>query len=294
VSCTHTREMTRMWTHCGRCSQCIGRRFATLAGKYADHDPEMYKLDLLEGEREKNVDLTLLESFIRTAADMKAMSEFQLLVRFGEMSRVPKHVHPLTADHVAERIVHLHQKHSEEVNSVMQAALARYSAKVLGEELPRSCAIILAFPDKYKTAGADRREPGERRFAASRSEAQRQPYRFDTPPGTEWSAILIRFIDGNTVNIVIGSRSQCYTFAEMNMKDGRNGNPTRQWKLLELLAHKEGRLAWSSSAENSKWKKQVELLARRLQKFFGIAQSPFHNYKKGLGWQIKLRMESPR
>ena len=68
VSCTHTRDMTRIFTHCGKCSQCISRRFATLASKYGGHDPaEMYKVDLLVGAREDNVDITLLESFIRIA-----------------------------------------------------------------------------------------------------------------------------------------------------------------------------------------------------------------------------------
>jgi 7-cyano-7-deazaguanine synthase in queuosine biosynthesis len=30
-SCAHVRDMTRMHSHCGRCSQCIDRRFAVLA-----------------------------------------------------------------------------------------------------------------------------------------------------------------------------------------------------------------------------------------------------------------------
>ena len=48
-----------------------------LGSKYADHDPwEMYKVDLLVGDREKdnknaNVDITMLESFIRIAEDMR-------------------------------------------------------------------------------------------------------------------------------------------------------------------------------------------------------------------------------
>ncbi|HEV2172334.1 MAG TPA: 7-cyano-7-deazaguanine synthase, partial [Nitrospira sp.] len=240
VSCTHTREMTHMWTHCGRCSQCISRRFATLASKYVDHDPaEMYKLDLLVGEREKDVDLTLLESFIRIAADMKGMNEYQLLDRFGEVSRVLTHVHPLTPDQVAERIVRLHQKHSEEVNRVMQNALSRHSAEVLGQELPRTCAIILAFPDKYKNTIDKLGKPDKR--PAPRSESRRRDYRFETPPGTKWSGILIRFLDGHTVTIAVDSKMERYTFAEMNMKDGRNGNPTEQWKLLELLAKNGGR-----------------------------------------------------
>ena len=80
----------------------------------------------------------------------------------------------------------------------------------------------------------------------------------------------------------------------MNMKDGRDGNPTEQWKLLELLAQNGGRLSWTNSRANGKFKKQVELLARRLQEYFSISESPFHDYQKGSGWQMKMRLEALR
>jgi len=150
VSCTHTLDQTKLHTHCGRCSQCVSRRFATLASKYGDHDPsEMYKTDLLEGEREEGVDLTLVESFIRTAADMKAMNEFQLLKRFGEVSRVLNHIPGMTVDEVAQNVVRLHRKHAAEVTGVMECAIASHSPQILEETLPSTCATILAF-GKYR------------------------------------------------------------------------------------------------------------------------------------------------
>jgi 7-cyano-7-deazaguanine synthase in queuosine biosynthesis len=293
VSCTHTRDMTRMFTHCGKCSQCISRRFATLASKYSDHDPgEMYKVDLLVGDREDNVDITLLESFIRIAGDMRTKNEYQLVEMFPEMSRVLRHVQPLRADEVAGRVARMHQKHAEEVNGVLCSALARHSAQVLHQELPQTCAIILAFPEKYKTAPAA--DGGQVAEAKGARKGQQRAFRFDTPAGTTWPEILIRFLDGHTVTIAVDSRTERRTFAEMNMKDGRNGNPTKQWKLLERLAQNGGRLAWTNSGANSKLKKQVELLAHRLQEYFNISESPFHDYQRGSGWQMKLRLEAPR
>jgi 7-cyano-7-deazaguanine synthase in queuosine biosynthesis len=45
VSCSHSYGMTRLKTHCGRCSQCLDRRFGTLAAGMADVDPqEMWEL----------------------------------------------------------------------------------------------------------------------------------------------------------------------------------------------------------------------------------------------------------
>ena len=299
VSCTHTRDMTRMFTHCGKCSQCISRRFATLASKYADRDPgEMYKVDLLLGDREKdnkqkNVDITMLESFIRIAEDMRTKNEHQLVEMFPEITRVLRHVQPLSSDEVAGRIARMHQKHSEEINGVLCKALASHSAQVLRQELPQTCAIILAFPEKYKTP-SKAADDGQNVPATNGRKGHHRAYRFDTPAGTTWPGILVRFLDGHTVSIAIDSRRERRTFAEMNMKDGRNGNPTRQWKLLETLAQNGGRLSWQTSAASLKLKKQIELLARRLKEYFNIAESPFHDYQKGSGWQIKLRLEAPR
>lgn len=205
VSCTHTRDMTRIFTHCGRCSQCISRRFGTLASKYADSDPaEMYKVDLLTGEREKDIDLTLIESFIRTAGDMKEMNENQLLERFGEMSRVLGHVSGLTVDQVAQHIVRLHQKHAREVISVVDAALSRHSMDVLERKLPLSCAIILGVPRQYRSIpteprpeSTEQKQP-KRDHAAGSKNCPPQGHRIaDARNGSKGNASLLKKADGS-------------------------------------------------------------------------------------------------
>lgn len=155
ISCTHTIDQTKEYTHCGRCSQCVSRRFAALASKHADHDPaDIYRVDLLEGPRQAGVDLTLLESFIRTASGFRCLNEYQIIEKYGEVSRVLRHVRPLSANDVAERVVRLHRKHAEEVTGVMERALATHSSDILDEKLPPTCAIILAFPGKYRNSPA--------------------------------------------------------------------------------------------------------------------------------------------
>jgi Queuosine biosynthesis protein QueC len=175
VSCTHTLEQTKLHTHCGRCSQCISRRFAALASKYGDHDPaEMYKVDLLEGERENGIDLTLVESFIRSATKIKAMNEYEIVEQCGEVSRVLKHVEPLTADWVANNVFRLHRKHAEEVTAVMEFALASHSSEILEEKLPTTCAIILAFPGRYRVRPVATDSSEIVRLSAKRKNADRQ------------------------------------------------------------------------------------------------------------------------
>lgn len=52
TSCVHTHEMSAAFPHCGRCSQCLDRRFAVLAAGEETADPaEGYRVELLTGER---------------------------------------------------------------------------------------------------------------------------------------------------------------------------------------------------------------------------------------------------
>ena len=161
VSCTHTREQTTEQPHCGRCSQCISRKYATLASRFAGSDPgSLYKVDLLTGERLKDKDLTLVESFIRTATEIGSLGELQVVEHYGEVSRVLRHLKPLSSNQVAERVVQLYRRHSSDVTGVMDGALRAHASDIREGKLPATCAILLAIPESYKNvAVADMREP---------------------------------------------------------------------------------------------------------------------------------------
>jgi 7-cyano-7-deazaguanine synthase in queuosine biosynthesis len=64
VSCSRVRSMERDHPHCGACSQCIDRGFATLGGELGDLDVGGgYRIDLLTGARERADDRTMAESY---------------------------------------------------------------------------------------------------------------------------------------------------------------------------------------------------------------------------------------
>jgi len=151
VSCTHTHEQTKDKPHCGRCSQCVSRRFAALASRFGDRDPEgLYQIDLLTGARTPEKDRTLVESFIRTATEIGSMNELQVVEHYGEVSRVLRHLRPLSADQVAERVIQLYRRHSSEVTGVMDGAIRDHASDIREGKLPATCAILLAIPDTYK------------------------------------------------------------------------------------------------------------------------------------------------
>lgn len=52
VSCMHTRETTKASPHCGFCSQCVSRRFATLGVDNGALEPtSLYRHDVLTAAR---------------------------------------------------------------------------------------------------------------------------------------------------------------------------------------------------------------------------------------------------
>ena len=151
VSCTHTRQQTLQHSHCGNCSQCVSRRFSTLASRYAKFDPEsIYGNHLLTGARDPGVDLTLLESFVRTATNLGELNEQQIIEGYGEVSRVLRHVAPLSADEVAGKICELHTRHSSEVTGVLDRAISSLASALREGKLPLTCGIVLAVRDRNR------------------------------------------------------------------------------------------------------------------------------------------------
>jgi hypothetical protein len=152
VSCTHTWEMTTLLTHCGTCSQCIDRRFATLAAGCSDSEdpPEMYKVDLLRGERPPGDSRTMLESYVSTAKRVRAASDTSFFAAFGEAHRVVRHVRSMSASNAAIRLLDLYRRHACEVGDVIVKGIAAHAKEIEDGAVPGTCLLILALPDKYK------------------------------------------------------------------------------------------------------------------------------------------------
>jgi len=152
VSCTHVWEMTTLKTHCGECSQCIDRRFATLSAGCTDtEDPEeMYTVDLLRGERKPGESRTMLESYVRTAKRIKDMSEAIFFSEFGEVHRVTQHIKGVSVDEAASKIFDLYKRHASEVWNVITMGIQKHAKEISDGKVPNDCMLILALPEKYK------------------------------------------------------------------------------------------------------------------------------------------------
>jgi len=145
VSCTRTYDITKLHTHCGCCSQCLDRRFAVLAAGAAEHDPvEMYKVELLASPRDKPKDQTMAESYVRTALELRDMSEQGFFGRFaGETARVCSGFTELKSDDVARQVFELHQRHGQAIWDVLKGAVENHSTELIKRSLSPSSVLMM-------------------------------------------------------------------------------------------------------------------------------------------------------
>lgn len=112
--------------------------------------------------------------------------------------------------------------------------------------------------------------------------------RFPTPAGATWSDVAIRFLDGHTVHVnVSGAVEEC-DCVRMGMASQRNRRPTKQWHLLAKFAAGDGVISWKRGNADRGLQKQKELLAHRLQAFFGIDGEPIALI--GKDWHCRFRV----
>jgi Queuosine biosynthesis protein QueC len=141
-SCTRVHAMTKLHPHCGKCSQCIDRRFAILAAGQESEDPDAYNVDLLLGERQAGPDREMALAFVRSASKVSQMTDVEFFSHYGETSRVVSFFHE-PANTVASRIRELHRRHAKAVCDVVDNTIRTNAAKMRDASLPANCLISL-------------------------------------------------------------------------------------------------------------------------------------------------------
>ncbi len=151
-SCAHVYEKSRMTPHCGRCSQCIDRRFAVLAAGLAAHDPEeAYAVDLMRGSRTDVRDREIALAYLRHARQLRAMSPTDFMIKFGEASRALRFFDEPPAA-AARRIHELHRRHGETVSAVMDQELVTALTTGGLSDVHPDCLLRLAGADVFASS----------------------------------------------------------------------------------------------------------------------------------------------
>jgi 7-cyano-7-deazaguanine synthase in queuosine biosynthesis len=145
VSCSRVRSMEHDDPHCGACSQCIDRGFATLGAKLGDlHAAGGYRIDLLTGARERVDDRTMAVSYVRHALELNCMAPDGFVTRFAnELSRWSRCFPGMTADEVALLSYDLHRRHAARVIEALDSGIKAHAQALAEQRLPESCLLRL-------------------------------------------------------------------------------------------------------------------------------------------------------
>jgi 7-cyano-7-deazaguanine synthase in queuosine biosynthesis len=142
-SCAHRRGRSRVQPHCGTCSQCIDRRFASIAAGLEEHDlPERYEVDIFHESIPEGTGRTLAESYVRFALKVHQLPDEGLFLEFPELYECVE-ADDAGVEKTASELVHLVQRHASSTISVMETQVARHSRDLVAGALPPACLIRL-------------------------------------------------------------------------------------------------------------------------------------------------------
>lgn len=153
VSCSKTRYSSTAHPHCCQCSQCIERRFATLASKYGEYDlDEIYEKDLLTSPRIAIFDRMMASGYVNAYQEIEEMNENELFDNHGELHRLTRYFDE-SVDDTAKKIYNLIKLQAEQVGGVLDRAISENSAKIRKKQLHKSSLIMLTVgePSDQKT-----------------------------------------------------------------------------------------------------------------------------------------------
>ena len=146
VSCVHPMLWTRDVRHCGRCSQCIDRRFAVLAADAGRFEPaEGYGVELLTGARTDDQDVRVAVAYMKFWRDLLKSSRERLPQAYSDVFSVVREVPGLAPEAVLDRIWQLLRHHAKDVNTVLAAGVTEHLQALLLDELPRGALLRLYF-----------------------------------------------------------------------------------------------------------------------------------------------------
>lgn len=124
-TCSCARSMFKPMTrwHCGKCSQCIDRRFAVLAAGLQDYERSNdYESDVFVGARSDGPEKNIAADYVRHGTELCQRSEQDLMSQFSaELSRAVRHEPKRTE--AAAKIVRMHQRHGKTVACVLEKVI---------------------------------------------------------------------------------------------------------------------------------------------------------------------------
>lgn len=156
ISCAHTRGRSLVKPHCGICSQCIDRRFGSLAAGLEEHDiVERYERDIFLDALPEGNPRTLAESYVRFALKVLGTSEEELFNVFPQLYDciLSNDNQPQEAARIFAGLL---KRHASTVIGVLEDQVAKRRKELVASTLPKTCLVRLTASGQHSE---DHRKP---------------------------------------------------------------------------------------------------------------------------------------
>lgn len=148
-SCAHSMFKSKTRWHCGTCSQCIDRRFATLAAGLSNHDPETdYASDVFLGPRKDGYEKNMAVDYARHALELDARSPEELAALFNtEIGRAVRY--ESKRSEAASQIIDMHKRHGNAAARVLQEQVTAHAAEVISGAVEETSMLAMVLGGKH-------------------------------------------------------------------------------------------------------------------------------------------------
>ena len=152
-SCSHLMFKSGEKRHCGRCSQCIDRRFAMAGAGLLSKDPEKdNSIDVFIGPRPKSLDRSIAIDYTRHGIELERRPEAEIAGIFNaEISRAVRY--ESRRREAAEALISMHKRHGTIVRKVLEDQVRSNAAKLIDRTLEKTSLLALTIGQNYLPAG---------------------------------------------------------------------------------------------------------------------------------------------
>jgi hypothetical protein len=148
-SCAHSMFKSKSQWHCGKCSQCIDRRFAIIAAGLQPYDPkDDYESDVFLAAREDGPEKNMAADYVRHGMELCQLSERELAGKFStEISRAVRYED--RRSEAAAKIITMHKRHGEAAARVLEQTIAQQAAELAKGTVDASSLLAMVVRKEY-------------------------------------------------------------------------------------------------------------------------------------------------
>jgi hypothetical protein len=140
--------------HCGRCSQCIDRRFAVSAMGLQRYDPEDdYESEVFVGARKDGPEKNMAADYVRHGLELCQRSERELATQFSaETSRAVRYEGKRSE--AAAKIIATHKRHGVSVARVLEQTIAERASDLAKGTVAETSLLSMVIRKEYLNKAA--------------------------------------------------------------------------------------------------------------------------------------------